>query len=192
MYKCCLKCWQWTWSGLIICHSGCIEWGIVVGHHPLHKEIPFHRDLTLSFCACFRLQFTEIAELRAWHSVQQSYTVLAPWSCCCTMIVGSTKCKSVQSLWMDWGLLEVMSQKTRSTPNLPTQPMLILWLWKVLVFVSTFDNQNMSIGCVGKLGGQSYSSFLRHYLLNIRPNHLFWPFQRLHTGPRLWFAFGIS
>ncbi len=42
--------------------------------------------------------------------------------------------------------------------------------WKVgtiwpmdLVFMSTFDNQSMSIGCVGKLG--HLSGFLRHYLL---------------------------
>ncbi len=42
--------------------------------------------------------------------------------------------------------------------------------WKVgtiwtmdLVFMSTFDNKSMSIGCVGKLG--HISGFLRHYLL---------------------------
>ncbi len=33
-----------------------------------------------------------------------------------------------------------------------------------LVFMSTFDNQSMSIGCVGKLG--HLFVFLRHYLLN--------------------------
>ena len=32
-----------------------------------------------------------------------------------------------------------------------------------LVFMSTFDNQSMSIGCVGKLG--HIFGFLRHYLL---------------------------
>ncbi len=37
-------------------------------------------------------------------------------------------------------------------------------IWPMdLVFMSTFDNQSMSIGCDGKLGGQS--GFLRHYLL---------------------------
>ncbi len=36
--------------------------------------------------------------------------------------------------------------------------MLILWSLKV------FNNQSMSIGCVGKLG--HLSGFLRHYLLN--------------------------
>ncbi len=33
------------------------------------------------------------------------------------------------------------------------------------VFMSTFDNQSMSIGCVGKLG--HLSGFLRHYLLTM-------------------------
>ncbi len=32
-----------------------------------------------------------------------------------------------------------------------------------LVFMSTFNDQSMSIGCVGKLG--HLSGFLRHYLL---------------------------
>ena len=32
-----------------------------------------------------------------------------------------------------------------------------------LVFMSTFNDQSMSIGCVGKLG--YLSGFLRHYLL---------------------------
>ncbi len=51
----------------------------------------------------------------------------------------------------------------------------LLWLfgtWKVatiwpmdLVFMSTFNDQSMSIGCVGKLG--HLSGFLRHYLLNV-------------------------
>ena len=44
----------------------------------------------------------------------------------------------------------------------------VLWLSKV--FMSTFDNQRMSIGCVGKLSGQS--GFLRHYFLKtFRPKH---------------------
>ncbi len=39
----------------------------------------------------------------------------------------------------------------------------LLGLWPMdLVFMSTFDNQSMSIGCVGKLG--HLSGFLRHYL----------------------------
>ncbi len=32
--------------------------------------------------------------------------------------------------------------------------------------MSTFDNQSMSIGCVGKLG--HLFGFLRHYLLSIK------------------------
>ncbi len=40
-----------------------------------------------------------------------------------------------------------------------------IWLMD-LAFKSTFDNQSMSIGCVGKLG--HLFGFLRHYLLNIR------------------------
>ncbi len=34
-----------------------------------------------------------------------------------------------------------------------------------LVFMSTFNDQSISIGCVGKLG--HLSGFLRHYLLRI-------------------------
>ncbi len=34
-----------------------------------------------------------------------------------------------------------------------------------LVFMSTFDNQSMSMGCVGNLFGHLFG-FLRHYLLN--------------------------
>ncbi len=34
-----------------------------------------------------------------------------------------------------------------------------------LIFMSTFDNQSMSIGCVGKLG--HLFGFLRHYLLSL-------------------------
>ncbi len=53
--------------------------------------------------------------------------------------------------------------------------------WKVgtiwpmdLVFMSTFDNQSMSIGCIGKLG--HLSGFLRHYLLiTERTFHRIWP-----------------
>ncbi len=38
-------------------------------------------------------------------------------------------------------------------------------IWPMdLVFMSTFDNQSMNIGCVGKLG--HLFGFLRHYLLN--------------------------
>ncbi len=40
----------------------------------------------------------------------------------------------------------------------------LLGLWPMdLVFMSTFNDQSMSIGCVGKLG--HLSGFLRHYLL---------------------------
>ncbi len=42
----------------------------------------------------------------------------------------------------------------------------LLGLWPMdLVFTSTFHNQSMSIGCVGKLG--HLFGFLRHYLLRI-------------------------
>ena len=58
-----------------------------------------------------------------------------------------------------------MSEKTREVPNLPTQPMLIIWLSKVLVFMSTFNNQSMSMCCVGRLG--HLSGFPRHYLLTM-------------------------
>ncbi len=37
--------------------------------------------------------------------------------------------------------------------------------WWNYLFMSTFDNQSMSIGCVGKLG--HLFGFLRHYLLNL-------------------------
>ena len=43
---------------------------------------------------------------------------------------------------------------------------LVSTIWPMdLVFMSTFDNQSMSIGCVGKLG--HLFDFLRHYLLNL-------------------------
>ena len=39
-------------------------------------------------------------------------------------------------------------------------------IWPMdLVFMSTFDNQSMSIGCIGKLG--HLFGFLRHYLLKV-------------------------
>ena len=39
--------------------------------------------------------------------------------------------------------------------------------------MSTFDNQSMSIGCVGKSG--HLFGFLRHYLLNIENDNGTWP-----------------
>ncbi len=39
-----------------------------------------------------------------------------------------------------------------------------------LVFMSTFDNQRMSIGCVCKLG--QLFGFLRHYLLNAKDERM--------------------
>ena len=43
-----------------------------------------------------------------------------------------------------------------------------IYKWPMdLVFMSTFDNQSMSIGYIGKLG--HLSGFLRHYLLITRP-----------------------
>ncbi len=69
-----------------------------------------------------------------------------------------------------------MSEKTREVKNFQdtmyTQRLYgetiyeykLLGLWPMaLVFMSTFDNQSMSIGCVGQLG--HLSGFLRHYPL---------------------------
>ncbi len=64
-----------------------------------------------------------------------------------------------------------MSEKTREVEKfrdtMYTQSLCgetIGTIWPMdLVFMSTFDNQSMSIGCVGKLG--HLSGFLRHYLL---------------------------
>ncbi len=40
-------------------------------------------------------------------------------------------------------------------------------IWPMdLVFMSTFDNQSMSIDCIGTLG--HLSGFLRHYLLTVK------------------------
>ncbi len=76
-----------------------------------------------------------------------------------------------------------MSEKTILTPQLVdatythslsiecTQKRKVGTIWPMdLVFMSTFDNQSMGIGCVGKLGGQS--GFLRHYLLNDKVSFL--------------------
>ncbi len=51
-----------------------------------------------------------------------------------------------------------MLEKTREVPQLVDATYA-----HTLVIESTFDNQSMSIGCVGKLGHRS--GFLRHYLL---------------------------
>ncbi len=64
-----------------------------------------------------------------------------------------------------------MSQKTREVCQLAdstyahTLVIKSTHEWPMdLVFMSTYDNQSMSIGCVGKLG--HLSGFLRHYLVN--------------------------
>ncbi len=61
-----------------------------------------------------------------------------------------------------------MSEKTREVKKIQdtmyTQSLCGETIYK-FVFMSTFDNQSMSIGCVGKLG--HLSGFLRHYLLSI-------------------------
>ncbi len=59
-----------------------------------------------------------------------------------------------------------MSEKTKEVKNFKIQCILKVCMVKLsinLVFMSTFDNQSMSIGCVGKLG--HLFGFLQHYLL---------------------------
>ncbi len=55
-------------------------------------------------------------------------------------------------------------RKPRRGPPGPYGTWKVGTIWPMdLVFMSTFDNQTMSIGCIAKLG--HLSGFLRHYLL---------------------------
>ena len=50
-------------------------------------------------------------------------------------------------------------------PRLPQHQFQTIWPMD-LVFMSTFNDQSISIGCVGKL--KHLSGFLRHYLLKVQ------------------------
>ena len=56
-------------------------------------------------------------------------------------------------------------QDTMYTLNLHGETIYKYKLLGLFGFMSTFDNQSMSIGCVAKLG--HLFGFLRHYLLNV-------------------------
>ena len=65
-----------------------------------------------------------------------------------------------------------MSEKTREVKKFQDTMYTLslcgetIYKWPMdLVFMSTFNEQSISIGCVGKLG--HLSGFLRHYLLSV-------------------------
>ncbi len=76
-------------------------------------------------------------------------------------------CRGNLCTYSRWSLCVLMNTGS-SGPNGSNFPC----TWKVgtiwpmdLVFMSTFNDQSMSVGCVGKLG--LLSGLLRHYLLNL-------------------------
>ncbi len=75
----------------------------------------------------------------------------------------------IQGPWAIWFQLSnsgfgPRGPKTKKGASGPYGTWKVRTIWPMdLVFMSTFDNQSISIGCVGKLG--HLFGFLRHYLL---------------------------